>query len=453
MGGASLKDIDEDVFAGIERKSTTADQNALKQRFLRPVDTAELLKDLLWQEFKLSKLIGGWIPAILKYDQKVRLGRHTYIHNRNVKCLYDRIKELPGKWNDKEWIPETVNEAFERIFAAESEQGFMVSYLFTLKQLFVQYDNLLSQLDPILNAPTIDQIRIIFVERSNIMDWVSEQVQFMETESAENAGKTVEWQQYIEQVWEVYRSCGENVPKWPIHIVTQALGPLPEKARLESKFPQYNNKKPMKSYDDESMSVLHDSVKQMIYIYATEIFAGETLSTIYYYVERMPMPFYFDCARHMWDEFRHSQMGMRRLLQMGYSVDQFQWAGGPGRKVVKEHFTELYSNLTMLGEACGFKKKRKSAEAFWKFGDVLSAVTVEFDLNDERSHIDFATKWGPELYKKTNVIVTFQEMAEQARMRRLTELETVSPEEMAALAKNFPVFCGFHTSTLAYDKY
>jgi len=71
----------------------------------------------------------------------------------------------------------------------------------------------------------------------------------------------------------------------------------------------------------------------------------------------------------------------------------------------------------MLGEACGFKKKRKSAEAFWKFGDVLSAVTVEFDLTDERTHIQFATKWGPELHRKANLVVTFQEMAELARIR------------------------------------
>ena len=219
---------------------------------------------------------------------------------------------------------------------------------------------------------------------------------------------------------------------------------MPEKSKLESKFPRYQNPKPQKSYTDSSMSVLHDSVKQMIYIYATEIFAGETLSTIYYYIDRMPLPFYFDLARHMWDEFRHSQMGMRRLLQMGYTVDQFQWLGGPGKQDVKEHFTELYSNLTMLGEACGFKKKRKSAEAFWKFGDVLSAITCEFDLIDERRHIDFSTRWGPELFKKADKIVTYQEMAEMARVRRLTELETVPPEEIAKLAKNFPVFCGSH---------
>jgi hypothetical protein len=447
-------------FEGIERNTTAADHNVLKQRYLRPVDTSHALKHLLWQELKLSKLIGGWIPAIPIYEQKVQLGRLAYLHNRNVKCLYERIADLPGKINDNDWIPDIVDEALERIFGADSEETFFVSYLFVLKQLYAQYDELKLKLDPILNAPTIDQIKFIFVERETTMDWAAQQVQFAEGNSEAGSLRMAEWETYIRVLWELLASNtgpGNKLERdavlWPAHIVKNPAGPLPKEAKLESRFPKYPSGKPLKSYSDPSMSPLYHSVKQMIYIYATEIFAGETLSTIYYYVDRMPMPFYFDCARHMWDEFRHSQMGMRRLQQMGYSVDQFLWLGGPDGEAVKERFTELYSSLTMLGEACGFKKKRKAAEAFWKFGDVLSAVTVEFDLTDERTHIDFATRWGPELYKKTDIIISFQEMAIKARMRRLTELDTVSPEEMEQLAKNFPVFCGFHTSELAYDKY
>jgi hypothetical protein len=44
-------------------------------------------------------------------------------------------------------------------------------------------------------------------------------------------------------------------------------------------------------------------------------------------------------------------------------------------------------------------------------------------------------------------------MAERARMRRLDELQTVQPDEIDKLAKNFPVFCGFHTNKLEYGNY
>lgn len=465
---------DEQNFAGIESHRPTADGSLLQARFLRPVDTSMALRHLLWQELKLSKLIGGWIPAIASYDRKVKLARHMYVHNQHMKLLYERIEELPGALNENEWMPDLIDEAYERLFGAADEAGFLSSYLFALRRLYAQYDRLLLKLDPILNAPTVDRIKYIFVEREGMLAYLGEQLQFVHADDEEKTLQLAEWNNYIREIWRQFEACvrlpadreagrpeeeegGEPANRkavvWPAAIVTKPAGPLPERAVLEERFPKYENRKPMQSYSDSGMSVLHDSVKQMIYIYATELFAGETLSSLYYAVDRMPLPFYFDLGRHAWDEYRHSQMGMRRLLQMGYTVDQFQWLSGPGRRDVKESFADLYSSLTMTGEACGFKKKRKSAEAFWSFGDAASAVTVEFDLADERRHIDFGVRWGPELYKKANVIVSFQEMAEMARARRLSELDTVPQEEIAKLAKNFPVFCGFHTSELNYGNY
>lgn len=448
---------DEKDFEGLEKKATSADRSALKGRFLRPVDTSAILKHLLWQEFSLSRMIAGWIIAIPVYEQKLQLGRHAYVHNRNVKFLRERIVELPGGLNDNEWIPVQVREAFDRLFTAPSPQAFFVSYLFVIKRLYEQYDELLLKLDPVLNAPTIDQMKLILVERDAELNWVMSQTFFTDADSEELALQAQEWETYVVSVWSVLVAFHDldksiEVP-WPVHPAQEAAGPMPEEAQLEDKFQRFQVKRGQTAYTDPEMSVLLDSVKQMLYIYATEFTAGESLACVYYSVEQMPLVFYFDLARHMWDEFRHSQMGMRRLEQLGYTIDQFKWPTGPGLQLAKNHFTEIYSSLTMIGEACGFKKKRKSAEAFWKFGDVLSAVTVEFDLNDERSHIDFGTKWGPELYKKEGIIVTHQEMAEQARLRRLNEFDAVSPEEKAKLAKNFPVFCSLHTSELNYNKY
>ncbi len=449
---------DEQDFEGIERKSTAADQSARKSRFLRPVDTSDALKHLLWQEFSLSRMIAGWITADPVYEHKLQLGRHAYLHNRNVKFLRERIVELPGGLNDNEWIPLHTQEGFERLFTAPSAETFYISYLYALKKLHEQYDDLLLKLDPVLNAPTVDQLKLVFVEKEAEKEWVMRQTMFADGDSEELTLQAQEWENYIAGVWSVFaaKPCGQEevagLP-WPVHPVTEAAGPMPTEAKLEDKFERFTFKRGQTAYTDPEMSVLLDSVKQMIYIYATEFTAGESLACVYYSVEQMPLAFYFDLARHMWDEFRHSRMGMRRLEQMGYTTDQFKWPTGPGLQLAKGHFTEMYSSLTMIGEACGFKKKRKSAEAFWKFGDVISAVTVEFDLNDERSHIDFGTKWGPELYKREGIIVTHREMAEQARLRRLNEFDAVSPEEKEKLARNFPVFCSLHTSELNYDKY
>ena len=129
---------DEKDFEGLQQQ-TARDHSLLKSRFPRPVDTNNELKHLLWQELALSKLIGGWIPAIPVYDQKVRLGRLCYLHNRNVKCLHERIMELPGGMKDSEWMSDRTKETFERIFGAKDENMFIASYFFLLKQMYIQY--------------------------------------------------------------------------------------------------------------------------------------------------------------------------------------------------------------------------------------------------------------------------------------------------------------------------
>ena len=101
---------DEKDFEGLQLNKAT-ENSLLKQRFLRPVDTLNELKRLLWQELALSKLIAGWIPAIPVYEQKLRLGRQCYMHNRNVKCLYERASELPGGIHYNDWMSDLTREA------------------------------------------------------------------------------------------------------------------------------------------------------------------------------------------------------------------------------------------------------------------------------------------------------------------------------------------------------
>lgn len=120
---------------------------------------------------------------------------------------------------------------------------------------------------------------------------------------------------------------------------------------------------------------------------------------------------------------------------------------------VKSCFADMYSSLTMVGESCSFGKKRKAAEAFWKFGDALSAVQMEYDIMDERMHVDFGTNWGPELYKQIGEIVTAKTMAKKARERRLKDLDVVSSEEFGEMVELFPAFCDLHRNTLNLENY
>ncbi|MNI58501.1 hypothetical protein D3C73_1136140 [compost metagenome] len=242
---------------------------------------------------------------------------------------------------------------------------------------------------------------------------------------------------------------------WPTHPCDNPAGPIPAEAATDPAFPIYvpKSNKRMKNYTDPTMSPLIDSVKQMHYINATEMSAAESLAYLYYGVQHMPLTFYYDLARHLWDEVRHCLMGIRRLKQLGFATEDFKYFQVmPGKDIAAEWFPDMYASLTMVAEPCSFLKKRKAAQSFWEFGDTLSAVQVEFDMADERMHVDFGKTWGPELYKQINQMVTAKELSERARTRRLTQMD-VPASEIKQVTKNFPAFCGFTTSELNYSNY
>ncbi|MBO9608042.1 MAG: hypothetical protein J7639_18930 [Paenibacillaceae bacterium] len=432
-------------------------------RFLRPIDTARLVSTLMWHEFELSRMAFGWMPAIPDFAVKGKLGRAGYVHNQHAKLLYERLTELPGSIGEKDGSPAVIRELFERIASAPSPAAFYRGYLFAVQRMYAEYDALSRRLDPILDAPTCDKLKFIAVERGALQDWLHPLVQFAGSDDAASTAELQMWHRYVEVVWGLSAEAiagGKKLEevRYPVHPTDSPAGPVPVESLNDPHFPPSTpNPKYKKAYTDPDLSPLGGSIKQMHYINATEIGAAESLCYLYYGVRRMPLAFYFDLARHLWDEVRHSQMGVRRLEQMGYRTDQFKFfKGSPGQRIdelKKEWFPDMYAGLTMVAEPCSFIKKRKSAENFWKFGDALSAIQSEFDMVDERMHVDFGKKWGPELYKQIDDIITAQEMSERMRVRRLEGMGELPQEEIAKVVKNFPGFCGLSTVELEYTHY
>lgn len=426
----------------------------MKDSFLTPEDTAKVMRQLIWMEFECSRMAAGWMPALADYEAKTKLGRFAHVHIKHAISLRDRVVEVHGSFNENERTPEVIREMFERFSTAGDSEGFIAAYQFMSGKIYELYDQFYQTLDPILDAPTIDVLNTVKLERDEMSKWCKQALQHAHSDNSSSRASFMEWKAYLQEVWNLLYFGKEGA--WPQHPIAEPAGPVPERVAMDPEFPLWNPevKKPRKNYSDTRLSPLHDSIKQMHYINATEIGAAEGLAYVYYGVRNMPLDFYSDLARHMWDEVRHSQMGVRRLEQMGYKTEQFKFFdGSPGKDPKREWFPEMYANLTMVAEPCSFLKKRKAAEHFWKYGDVLSALHCEYDMVDERMHVDFGKKWGPELYKQIDDVITAQEMAERAKIRRLEQLGEVPKEQIRQVVKNFPAFCGLSTVELNYENY
>ena len=167
-----------------------------------------------------------------------------------------------------------------------------------------------------------------------------------------------------------------NEVTWPFQFVEHPAGPVPEDSVWNPKYqiyhgPEENNQgggatlHPSKNFSDPSMSPLFESVKQIHYINATEVGPAESLCYAYYGVQNFPLEFYYDLARHIWDEMRHAEMGMRRLKQLGYTTEDYKFLkGSPGKAISDEWLADMYTGLTMISEPCSFLKEKESCRVF-----------------------------------------------------------------------------------------
>ncbi|WP_135550647.1 DUF455 family protein [Paenibacillus cymbidii] len=437
------------AMAAADTDELAARLNGRDDSFLRPADTAAALRTMLWKEFELSRLAFGWMPAATTYERKTRLGRFGYQHASSAKELHERIKELPGSLNETKGTPEPIRDQYERMAIAPSDVAFLISYQFLLQRLRDDYDELTARLDPVLDAPTIDRIRRATLDFGDTEAWLRHELHTAHLNGGD-ARMLAAWRAHVVRAWN-----GGAPAEWPA-AWGEAAGPLPAVSASDPRFRTAPPDAASALYADPANSPLIDSVKQMIYVNATEIIAAENLAYLYGSIHRMPLAFYYDLSRHLWDEVRHSQMGVRRLQQLGFDIGDFVFFPPirlqPDSRV--EQLIDGYVSLTNVAEACSFPYKRQAAQAFWKHGDPLSAIQSEFDIADERLHVDFGAQWGPELYKQFHQeVITAQKLAEKAREFRLKRMN-FSPEHIAETAKSFPAFCGVaNTVHLAFENY
>ncbi len=406
---------------------------------LSPHETGQKLRDLLWREFELSRLCAGWTPAVTAFADKYQLAQFAYWHSRRVRTLAERVAELPGSAVEAARSPATLREAVERIGCAPNEAAFWAGYCFLLNQIHADYDHLQTQLDPVTNAPTMDTLSHVLVDRAPMNRWLAAQV---------SADAT--WNEYARTVWNA-RDSGS----WPLPPDGAPIGPVPPVGQCDPRMlvKTYDDmvvalpaekRADFEMYADPLASPLANSARQMIYINATEVIAGERLAYLYYGVNGLPLEFYWDTARHMWDEFRHAAMGLRRLEQLGHRVEDFCFFGRcrvPADTTAIEHY-EFYSDLTNSAEGCSFPYKRACAEALRQYDDVVSAIQTEFDIADERLHTGYGRKWGATLYEAaTGERLSAEALVERHRVARL-RARGYTDAEIAERKRSMGTFCG-----------
>jgi hypothetical protein len=129
-----------------------------------------------------------------------------------------------------------------------------------------------------------------------------------------------------------------------------------------------------------------------------EVQASDSCASILFEAPDMPWDFYFDAARHMWDESRHAMFGQLKLTSLGIPVNQVALSTTAYRlrQTIAPH--DRYAALTTQ-EADAFPGKHKGLKAALENNDAVGAMTWSYDIADETQHVRYGQKWLPTLIK------------------------------------------------------
>ena len=127
---------------------------------------------------------------------------------------------------------------------------------------------------------------------------------------------------------------------------------------------------------------------------------------------------------------------------------------------------DWFGQLTLVGEACGFTRKRGSIEPFYRFGDPLSAQQSEIDCVDERMHVGFGKKWLPVMAKLAGEDKSLTELKQLMREKSILggflprgytgeagNVDEMTEEEKLEIAHVASAFCNAIEFTLDFTVY
>lgn len=389
--------------------------------------TARLRRLHEW-EIQSARLLGGWLPGVARWEVKHTMGQHLWQDAEHSKVWRTRLWELRVAKPERKPQP-AVAAVVARLAAAQTDVEFLGGLYDGLKRALVEaYEQLLDRVHPVHDAPTLAALKRILPEKRAQLAWADEALPLL-AKTEDQTRLVGRWVGHVrEAIAAVGGVEGPEPDGWqlPEPPPGHARSPLPfPGAARDERFTVTLTGMALPPEGDHAAARLFQ-----FFNYSQEMQAAETLATLLWEVDDMPWDFYYDIARHCYDEERHSALGEARLAELGHQVTDFpnNTANYAWRQLVDP--LRRYAVLTYVIEADSFKYKHQTYQQHLAAGDMASAEAVLFDIVDETIHLRFGQQWVPELMKRADYTGTLEELV--AECREILLAHTINPMQKAS---------------------
>lgn len=357
-------------------------------------ENARRMQRFFYFERRIAQGLGSWTLAIPDFEVKIETGRHLFWHADAARSFRERLTEQEKRPTEIDGFRDTeIDSFFDELLSAQDTPELLVGIHQVLSRaLEVAYRHHIDDTCPVTDAPTMRTLRHVLLDYEPMLTW-AEQAITAYIEGGIDESRLEGWRWHLTRL---LASIGgvtgaDERALRPSSLRSEenpyVRGTVPCRDSRFDTFTQtgdYNladgeMRYEAGSYDDQRLRFVRTQ--------RDEVDAIEAFGTFLWDIRFKDFDAEYYLARITWDEARHTEIGHKTMLTLGYDPYELpnRLTSSTCRGPMEPEFAMAEINL--FGEIGVLKTIGALIEEARERDDAILAHISDFIRADERTHV------------------------------------------------------------------
>ncbi|MDO8540775.1 MAG: hypothetical protein Q7S40_10100, partial [Opitutaceae bacterium] len=367
------------------------DARSLGGQFTVKENSRRLLR-YFYFERRLMQALGAWTLTIPEFEVKLETGRHIFWHADAARFLRERLteQEMRPKAIDA-FRDAEVDRFIEEMLSANSAAEFLVGvHQVAGRALTTAYRHHCDLTDQVTDTPTIRCLRRILSDQEPMLAWAEAAIAAYIEGGVDEAG-LAQWRWHLDRLLRSIGGVSGADPRAEAPKPLRIDGKPFERGTVPNRDVRFDTFKNTGNYDeaDGGERFPADSYESLrlrfIRTQRDEVDAIEAFGTFIWDIRFKDFDAEYDLARITWDEARHTEIGHRAMLIVGYDPFELRnrLIGSTCRGPMDPAFAMAEINL--FGEVGVLKTINQLIDAAADRNDEVLRHVADYIRSDERT--------------------------------------------------------------------
>ncbi|USK26858.1 hypothetical protein LIT32_15290 [Bacillus sp. CMF21] len=382
-------------YAGIQNPYSVGEYSVEKN--------AKVIQRYRYIHESLITIAAGQLPAREDWDLKVALGKHLYEDAEATDKLRKRLSHLrtSSQFVNRDPDP-SLSLLMDELIQANNDLELAIGIYDVIKPALIQtYKKHIAETQQIVDQPTIRILRSILLDLEEQVEWGQGMITVIQQANIYHEGSD----EFKEKLQSFLIAAGgidgfqKKSSSLPYRWRSQKAYELPFKSVRDPRNmgpTTWSRTGVPNPPENQIQAELLDKMR----VRQEEMTAAELIAGVMFSQKNMPWEFYYDLARHLWDEVRHALFGQAALEAEGIEwMSQPQYTSDYDINAHKLPGAQ-YTWLSIGIEEGAMARTGKRAEYEFCRDEAKHPLMTQFqdyDWADEVVHANFGRKWAPDL--------------------------------------------------------